>query len=181
MRAAPPPTSCPARAPWAGDPCGREGLICEYDRAGWEPGCSELYACGKGAWREYADPDEDSCQIEKATPGRECAARYDAVPRGQSCSSAATCDYPEGRCACTVACAPAKAHPSSGVWACDDPAPDCPRPRPNIGSVCTPEGQRCSYEMCCVGAELECRNGAWWALLVNVGCEDEEAEQKGRR
>ncbi len=173
----PPPTSCPRVEPRVGDPCGRPGLLCEYDRSGWEPGCSSLVQCdNKRTWTEHADPDEESCKLRNAGLGASCPSGYGSAPRGSACTSRVTCDYPEGRCACTVACVDEHAakQPASGVWKCDDAPDGCPHPRPTLGSPCATPGLRCSYEVCCTGAEVECRDGAWWALLVNLGCEDDE-------
>jgi hypothetical protein len=83
------------------------------------------------------------------------------------------CDYPQGRCACTVqAGGPALLDASAvSIWICQDPsAPGCPTPRPRLGSPCSQDGLTCDYGACDIpgGIGETCNGGIW--IQAGVAC-----------
>jgi hypothetical protein len=101
-----------------------------------------------------------------SSPPIMCPSSFASVPRMSSCTPyGGFCDYPEGRCACTVPAGPAIMNPPNSIWICQDAAPGCPEPRPRLGALCSPkqEGMQCDYGSCTVpgGTAEQCSGGLW--------------------
>jgi hypothetical protein len=107
-----------------------------------------------------------------------CPATYASVPRMTHCEGyGGWCDYPQGRCACTVegGAIPLDAS-AEAIWLCQDPGvAGCPVPRPRLGTVCSQEGLTCDYGACFVpgGIGESCTGGIW--TQAGVACPAEAA------
>jgi hypothetical protein len=146
-------TGCPTAAPASGDPCSVAAAVCEYgsDR---QPDCDTVARCNAGAWRVTA-PAGSGCPSPTVGVGAECPGSLAQVSVGMTCArSGIACGYPQGLCACSA---------SGGAtpkWQCEDP--QCPQPRPRLGSACDPEGRQCVYGLCPSSRYvLYCNGGRW--------------------
>ena len=155
--------ACPTAAPSQGSACGPQGLACEYGTATTLE-CDTTATCNGGRW-EVALPTmtQSLCQ---SGPAADCPASMSAVPVGQHCDTYPTiCDYPQGRCACTVRQSPTVYDASAqATWICPSPNSGCPLPRPRLGSPCT-AADECDYGTCAIpGATAEaCTDNVWVA------------------
>ncbi len=153
--------ACPETAPQQGSACGPQGLACEYGTATVVE-CDTVATCNGGRW-EIALPTmtKSLCQSGPAT---DCPASLSAVPLGQHCDTYPTiCDYPQGRCACTVRQSPTVTDASAqATWICPAPSSGCPLPRPLLGSPCTSSAE-CDYGTCAIpGATAQaCTDNLW--------------------
>jgi hypothetical protein len=156
-----PVSPCPTHVP-AQTACTSPGLQCEY---GGNPvqGCDIVATCS-GTWVDQAATDP-KCSL---TLGQGCPATFDNVAQGSSCSSnGLECNYPKGRCACTVnSGGPIQLIDAAtpGHWVCQDPATQgCPLPRAPLGSACSQNGLSCNYGACTVpgGSGEICQNNLW--------------------
>lgn len=150
-------TACPFTCPKTGAPC--VPLECEY---GTSPilECDAIFTCN-GTWA--ADTrGGDPMYCSPSTSG--CPATRASVPVGAACSpSNLECDYPGGRCACTISRGGPVRLDAGAEWICDTPMGDCPQPRPRVGTSCTSPGKTCDYGACTLpgGDALECTDGRW--------------------
>jgi hypothetical protein len=155
--------ACPTTAPPQGSACGPQGLACEYGTATTVE-CDTVATCNGGRW-EIALPTmtKSLCQ---SGPASECPSSFAAVPLGQRCDVyPLPCDYPEGRCACTVREGPTVTDASAmATWICPSPDPGCPLPRARLGAPCT-SSDACDYGTCAIpGATAEaCTDNLWVA------------------
>ena len=171
---------CPQTLPEAGTPCQPTPLstpsvyaACEY---GDNPHCTSVATCSSpGATNSqmfswFVSPPDPAC----AGNGPYCPAGIDASTT-PGCPASATCTYAGGRCFC-VACV--SGPPSCGgnqcvdqdggtQWSCDawQQPPDCPMPRPLLGTSCNVAGQ-----MCGGGPDpvMTCAEGYW--VVPIEGC-----------
>jgi hypothetical protein len=101
-----------------------------------------------------------------------CPATYFSVPRMSHCTPyGGWCDYPQGRCACTVQAGGVPLDASAeATWICQDPQGGCPIPRPRLGTVCPQEGLTCDYGACDIpgGVAENCAGGIW--TQAGVAC-----------
>ena len=154
---------CPGSPPGDGSACGPQGLTCEWGASPVEA-CDEVALCNGGRWQVTAQgPGGLDCM-----PGASgtCPSSFASVSRESHCSPYGLyCDYPQGRCACTVAAGPGFPADASAaaLWLCQDPAPGCPEPRPLLGSACAQEGLQCDYGSCDIpgGTAEACQGGLW--------------------
>jgi hypothetical protein len=142
--------------------CTSAGLQCEY---GGNPvqGCDIVATCS-GTWKDQAATDS-KCSL---TLGQGCPLTFDDVAQGTTCSSnGLECNYPKGRCACTVNSGGPVQFIDGGTpghWVCQDPeTAGCPLPRAPLGSVCSQNGLSCNYGACTVpgGTGEMCQDGLW--------------------
>jgi hypothetical protein len=107
-------------------------------------------------------------------PAPGCPATFASVPQGSTCpTNGLLCDYPQGRCACTV---PLSGPPVITIdgsvpiyWACQNPGQTgCPLPRALLGTACTQSGLFCNYGGCTVpgGSSEQCTGGVWKPVLT---------------
>lgn len=156
-------TPCPSSPPSDGDACGPQGLTCEWGSSNVQD-CDEMALCNGGRWQvTLQGPGGLDCG---GAPQGMCPSSFASVPRESHCSPYGSyCDYPQGRCACTVPAGPGFPADASAVaeWICQDPAPGCPEPRPRVGSTCSQEGLECDYGACTVpgGNSETCQGGLW--------------------
>ncbi|MGH7295459.1 MAG: hypothetical protein ACRELB_11025, partial [Polyangiaceae bacterium] len=153
---------CPASAPSAGAACASVGLECEYGND-LNVDCDTIARCDSTGWT-LTPPAAQGCPTP--APGTDCPGSYAAVPQQATCSTAATCAYPEGTCSCEVYCGPQYpvGHPCEGgtpmTWQCTGAPQGCPAARPRVGSACSTDGQSCDYGDCnAIG--VVCRDGTW--------------------
>jgi hypothetical protein len=167
--AGPAAATCPAAPPVAGTPCS-VASGCEYAPDG-NRACTTIARCEgitsvnpTSTW-QVTEPAA-SCGVNPTS----CPATFTARAVGTACdpTSAPTCDYAQGRCACGPCLGGSAAQ---GLWACVDwstGGEGCPAPRPLLGSACTAaqEGVHCSYDFACTGVpnegpDMECASGRW--------------------
>jgi len=157
-----PAMGCPSALPGAGEACGPQGLVCEYGASNVVV-CDPLATCNGGRW-ELTTPGLDA-GVCVSGPASECPASMATVPIGQHCAPFdLDCDYPEGRCACSVRSlmlGPDAA--AEATWICPDPASSCPAPRARLGTPCAATGLSCDYGSCAIpGADFQsCLGGVW--------------------
>jgi hypothetical protein len=161
------PSPCPSQLPASGRPCAPNGLVCEY---GMSPvqSCDNVANCSASVWQIQGPSASANCA---PGPGPMCPASFASVPQNTHCNSyGLICDYPQGRCACTVTSGPVPLDASAAArWACQNPAtPGCPMPRAPLGSACTQQGLSCDYGACSVpgGTSEVCSSGIWKPGLV---------------
>jgi len=152
---------CPAATPQQGSACGPQGIVCEYGTATTQE-CDTVATCNGGRW-EVVVPDmtKSACQTG---PASECPASFSAVPVGQHCDFyEVDCDYPQGRCACTVRQSPTVTDASAqATWICPSPGSGCPLPRPDLGTPCTGTAE-CDYGTCAIpGATAQTCTAVLW-------------------
>jgi len=153
---------CPTSAPASGGAC-TGTLSCEY---GGDPDveCDTLAVCVNGAWSVTDSPTDGLCPT--SPPGKNgCPGSYSDVPVGQGCSGVTECDYPQGRCGCTLQQGGPAQFPDAGAqWVCEQPTKGCPEPRPQAGTACDSSGvNECDYGSCALpgGVLMVCTNGTW--------------------
>jgi hypothetical protein len=157
---------CPAASPGQGGACGPQGLTCEW---GSSPllECDVVGTCNGGRW-EVTTVGPGECG---PPPTGTCPSSFAAVPRGTHCSpDGLECTYPEGLCACAPTGGPPVVDASAiTAWACQDPAPGCPQPRPRLGTPCSQDGQQCDYGACTIpgGTAEACQGGLWVESAVH--------------
>ena len=153
------PPGCSSTPIGGGTPC-TGTTSCQY---GSDPNiaCDTLSICTEGVWESAIPVPGFSCPT--GVPGEGgCPKTYPGNGTGPACSPQALgCAYPEGLCICGP---PGSGDPlppnDAGVfWACDNPGPNCPEPRPAAGSLCNGDGLTCSYDV--QNLELQCTNGRW--------------------
>lgn len=151
---------CPKNQPTQGAACSLATLQCEY---GSDPrvSCNVVATCNSShQWMVVAT--DLFCSTDG---GAACPAKQADVPVGQSCSPLnLLCEYPDGLCGCTRI-----AH-QYDRWVCDKPNPQCPYPRPRLGTACTQDQQSCDYGSCTAlgGIVEKCVGGTWHQ--ENFGC-----------
>jgi hypothetical protein len=156
-----PVPACAETAPQQGSACGPQGLACEYGTATTQQ-CDTVATCNGGRW-EVAVPTmtKSACQ---SGPASDCPSSFTTVPVGQHCDDyGVVCDYPQGRCACTVRDSPTVYDAEAqATWICPSPNSGCPLPRPRLGTPCT-AGLECDYGTCAIpGATAEaCTDNVW--------------------
>jgi hypothetical protein len=153
--------ACPAAPPQQGSACGPQGLACEYGAATTLQ-CDTIATCNGGRWEVVVPMTSQSlCQ---SGPASQCPASFAMVPVGQHCDFyPLPCDYPEGRCACTVRQSPTVTDASAqATWICPSPNSGCPLPRPRLGAPCASSSE-CDYGTCAIpGATAEaCTDNLW--------------------
>lgn len=162
-------TGCPSSAPAAGSACGTQGLECEY---GTDPdlACETIARCDSTGWT-VTPPATNGCPTQP--PASSCPASYASVPQNQTCTTAASCTYPQGTCSCEVYCG--SQYPTGHMceagtpmtWQCNGPMQGCPASRPLVGSACTDNGLMCDYGDCnAIG--VVCTSGTWHTM--HNGC-----------
>jgi hypothetical protein len=168
------PIPCPAAQPTAQTSCAPEGRVCEYGTSPVEE-CDTLATCTNGAWSiMMSNASGKDCPNSKNSI---CPATEDGITRGDTCDqSGAICDYTRGRCDCAqsgsgVVVITLDGGPLTPTWHCQNPAPACPLPRPNLGTACPTDQTSCDYGSCneIIGGTAEiCRDGVWQS--ENVAC-----------
>jgi hypothetical protein len=162
-------SSCPSTAPAQGSACSAKGVECEYG-GDVSLDCDTIARCDANGWT-VTPPRSGKCP----TPpnGGACPATYAQVPMGATCTTAASCAYAEGACACEVYCGPqypvghACEAGTPMSWQCTGAGSSCPAARPLVGSACAQEGQYCAYGDCNAIAE-KCTSGTWHTQIT--GC-----------
>jgi hypothetical protein len=164
---------CPASLPKQGTACSPNGFACEYGSSILLH-CNLRAFCNDGAWELPTPPPNFPPECSGKNPPA-CPASFKSVPVGTSCSKdyPAECVYPEGECACAVPVGPFPEDAASvAQWICGKPkSPQCPLPRPKIGSPCNvPSAVQCDYGACVLpgGTVLKCQSGTWQEELF--GC-----------
>jgi hypothetical protein len=162
---------CPAALPPAGAPCSgpSTGVTCEW---GTNPvsECDTVMTCNFYHWEIHIGPNPGGVDCHPA-PAASCPPSFASVPRMSHCSPYGSyCDYPEGRCACSIPAVggvPVDAS-AEAIWICPDPGNTCPARRPVLGTPCSPDGSPCDYGACTIpGGEAEqCSGGMWVDALV---------------
>ena len=156
---------CPSSPPAMGSACSRpDGEECEYGSSWWL-GCNSVFVCRGGTWQP--SPVGGVCISQDA--GGTCPASwaeanaFDAGGGFGPCP-APDCQYPEGYCECLAGCGGGGApHPMllMGRWYCSPATPECPSPRPDLGTACSSDAG-CMYgEPCGCGQQLQCLDGVW--------------------
>jgi hypothetical protein len=165
-------TGCPSSLPADGSPCPMElPYVCEY---GDNVHCTTTASCyrpgsgGQLTW--HVTPPDPTCGHNAA----QCPSSFGTPPNGSACPVAATCDYTEGRCTCASCFGDAGAQTD---WTCAPwlMPPNCPEPRPLLGTACAQDNQECAYgPPCCgvvdTGPDMKCIAGVWTALMVACDC-----------
>jgi hypothetical protein len=155
------PGPCPAAAPHGGSSCDHDMLECEYGSA-LVPGCDTVATCKSGLWAVEAPASGSQCPVTRPSG---CPASFAEASLAGHCEPLGTiCDYPTGRCACTVGAGPIPIDASAAArWRCQEPGPNCPKPRPPLGSACASDGLSCDYGSCTVpeGSAETCADGVW--------------------
>jgi hypothetical protein len=138
------------------------GLECEYGND-VNIDCDTIAHCDTSGWK-ITPPATQNCPTP--APGPSCPSSYAAVPQQSTCSTAATCAYPQGTCSCEVYCGSQYpvGHPCEAgtpmTWQCTGAAQGCPPTRPLVGSACTTDAQSCNYGDCNTTGVV-CQNGTW--------------------
>ncbi len=150
---------CPSSAPPPGTQCTLPDLECEYGSSIY-PGCDTIAQCTSGAWQQQEltfCPPSNSADCPPSM----------AAANGSSCQpgpyGSLSCFYPNGGCYCGSLGGPIPIEPDGGyppqTWQCDDPGPQCPLPRPRLGTTCGDEGLNCQYLECAFAQS--CTGGIW--------------------
>jgi hypothetical protein len=155
--------ACPASAPPIGSACTLpEPEQCEYGGSWWL-GCNAILRCTQGAWQKA--PPGQACTQQDA--GGACPATFaeaSGTDAGLGMCPAPGCQYPDGYCECLVGCGGGGAirEPRiAGHWYCAAATPQCPTPRPDLGTSCDSDAS-CQYGTACgCGEELFCTGGVW--------------------
>jgi hypothetical protein len=164
--------ACPNPPPSEGESCTvGEGFQCEYGTKFWAV-CDVLFTCTNGAWH---------MNVTQSCPGNEnadCPSSLSQITNGGDClgqtQEGDTCSYnvpqlPHGVCTCSGSCG-GPFNPDAGItWKCDAVDPTCPWPRPRFGSTCTGSAS-CTYDICCAGSQMQCKNGTWQGMTEMAGC-----------
>jgi hypothetical protein len=158
---------CPTDAPSIGDPCTTEDEVCEYGPSWWVT-CNTLVKCKTGTWQKDPFFTVAPCEDGEPDDGGPCPATWDearAIEAGILCP-AADCQYPEGYCECLSHCSSGGGRRPDGLmgsWRCQPATPQCPAPRPLLGTVCDEhDAGTCNYAWeCGCGQEETCRDGVW--------------------
>ena len=162
-----PGSACPSVQPGNGEACGPEGLACEYGSATVVE-CDALAHCSGGRW--YIDLPTAGDPVCDAGSAAQCPSSMASVPIGQPCSPyELACDYPQGRCACSVRSVLAGPDAAAlATWICPSTSVGCPAPRPRLGTACAAHLE-CDYGTCAIpGADFQtCTNGMWSEQSVN--------------
>ncbi len=159
-------SACPASAPSAGGSCGDVGLECEYGHD-VNIDCDLVARCDATGWT-LTQPSSTGCPTPP--PGASCPSSYAAVPQQSTCTTATSCAYPEGTCACEVYCGaqyPVGHACEAGTpmtWQCTGAAGGCPASRPLVGSACPVVGEVCDYGDCNT-LGVVCQSGTWHVQL----------------
>jgi hypothetical protein len=161
--------ACPASTPAEGASCSPEQLSCEY---GSDPDfeCNVVAECVGGRWQlRIPPPNAQVCP----SPGlrKDCPPSFAQAGQGGSCAPPGfECDYPQGRCDCTLGFGgPVQLDAGSGHWFCEAPPKGCPQPRPRLGSACsTSPSLVCDYGACFLpgGLAMQCQSGIWTQTLT---------------
>jgi hypothetical protein len=153
---------CPAAVPAAGTPCSQPVLQCEYGPFAWND-CNTTATCGSTQWSVAPPPAGAIC----APNNTFCPASASAISHGGACEHPGIeCFFREATCACLSG----GATDAGAAWACDDPAPGCPTPRPLLGQPCSQEGQVCDYAACALhNIAQRCSAGVW--RFVSTECD----------
>ncbi|HEY8086855.1 MAG TPA: hypothetical protein VIF09_03400 [Polyangiaceae bacterium] len=161
---------CPTSPPDAGAPCPATGESCEYGSS-WLLGCNALFRCTPSGWQAGARGTSAMCTEDAAA----CPSTWeDALEAGSfTACPAYACQYEAGTCGCVVCGIGQIRHPFiQGMWSCTPATPECPSPRPDLGSACSGDGgTMCHYggDMCCTGApQLRCVDGVWTGFSGQV-------------
>ena len=156
-------SGCPATAPTAGAACTSVGVECEYGND-LNVDCETIARCDASGWTITPPASAPTCPTP--APGASCPASYSAVPQQSTCSTAATCAYPQGTCSCEVYCGPqypvghACEAGTPMTWECTGAVQGCPATRPRVGTACSTAGQACDYGDCnTIG--VVCQSGTW--------------------
>jgi hypothetical protein len=156
-------TVCPAAAPQLGSACSLPEQECEYGSSWWL-GCNLIVRCAQGVWQKA--PAEQACEQQDA--GGACPATWDEasdLDAGIGLCPAPGCQYAEGYCECLLACGGGGAIPRpqlAGHWYCAAATPQCPSPRPDLGTSCGDSDASCQYGTPCgCGEQLFCIDGVW--------------------
>lgn len=137
--------SCPTAAPTAGTPCSASDADqCEYGSNALSS-CNVVIGCLNGSWVGA----RNACPFVDTQPAA-CPAAWSDITAGSSCSPG-VCGYGEGTCVCPA---------SDRVWHCIAAQPNCPSPRPALGSSCS-GATECDYGRCVGGSGQVCRAGSW--------------------
>ena len=155
---------CPASVPAAGSACAKKGVECEYG-SDVDLACETLTRCDASGWT-VTPPRAFTCPTP--APGPSCPGTYAAVPQGATCTTAASCAYPQGTCTCSVYCGspyPVARMCDAGTpmtWHCGAAEQGCPAIRPHLGTACSQDQQFCQYGDCTAPA-VRCEGGLWHA------------------
>jgi hypothetical protein len=159
---------CPADAPSIGDPCTTEDLVCEYGPSWWVA-CNALLKCKAGSWQKDPFSAAAPCDDGQPDDGGPCPATWaeaSVIEAGLFCP-AADCQYPEGYCECVSHCGGGggrkKPEMLMGDWRCQPATPECPSPRPLLGTACDEhDAGTCMYSWPCgCGQNQSCQDGVW--------------------
>jgi hypothetical protein len=138
---------CPPTAPVVGSPCASEFDVpwCEYGNSP-SLACDGVFECaGVQGWQP-APPTE--FPVPTCVTGT-CPASYsDAMTSPSRAPLLLECAYPDGDCVC-----------QSKGWDCSQSynAPDCPVPRPRLGTACSADfSQSCGHSPCSGGIAVIC-------------------------
>ena len=124
-------------------------LACEYGTAR-DIGCNVVASCvpepnryplGNAKWVLTGPTSNCPTSSSPSCPDRNYQPTFGGCSSCGTVPIGAVCFYDDIECGCVFAgmeCDP--------VWACMDPAPGCPRPRPNLGSPCDADAAlECAY------------------------------------
>jgi hypothetical protein len=162
--------ACPSSAPQVGSACSLpEAEECEYGGSWWL-GCNFIVRCTQGVWQ--AAQAGQACVQQDA--GGTCPATWaeaSGVGAGIGMCPAPGCQYPEGYCECLVGCGGGGAiRPKpqiAGHWYCAASTPQCPSPRPDLGTSCGDSDAGCQYGTACgCGEQLYCTGGVWQGFAL---------------
>jgi len=118
----------------AGEPCTRNGLVCEYGTY-FDLVCDDVVVCKSGIFVDVPPPPDCATKYEF-----DAGCPTDPLEGGTSCPMEnAVCDYPALHCHCSSACVV----PNPG-WYCIASPPNCPALRPRLGTSCSGEGTQCA-------------------------------------
>jgi hypothetical protein len=168
---------CVDPVPVDGTLCSTDPTMCEYGGSDPMSLCTTVAFCdgptgANSVW--HVTPPYTYCVATPSQNQPECPATFSALPNGAPCPRSldpimhrGACAYPEGFCGCGE-CVDLSNLNEETQWWCKafTAAPDgCPDPRPVEGTVCSTEGQTCTYgEMCdpvMPWFPMVCKNGMW--------------------
>ncbi len=160
--------ACPGTAPSIGSACTLpEPEQCEYGGSWWL-GCNLILRCTQGVWQ--AAPPGQGCIQQDA--GGVCPATFaeaSGVDAGLGRCPAPGCQYPDGYCECLVGCGGGGIEKPqiAGHWYCAAATPQCPTPRPDLGTGCGESDASCQYGTACgCGEQLFCTDGVWQGFAL---------------